>query len=161
MMTDFFFKLRKASVPVTLTEFLTLLEALNQRVTAHSVEEFYYLARAALVKDERYYDRFDQVFASHFKGLETLFDGLAGVSVPLEWLRKLAELTLSEEDQQLIEAMGGWEKLMETFAQRMAEQEGRHQGGNKWIGTAGTSPYGAYGYNPEGIRIGQDVSRHR
>jgi uncharacterized protein with von Willebrand factor type A (vWA) domain len=161
MMTDFFFKLRKASIPVTLTEFLTLLEALNQRVTAHSVEEFYYLARAALVKDERHYDRFDQVFSSHFKGLETLFDGLVGANVPLEWLRKLAELTLSEEDQQLIKSMGGWEKLMETFAQRMAEQEGRHQGGNKWIGTAGTSPYGAYGYNPEGIRIGQDQSRHR
>ncbi|HPF58172.1 MAG TPA: VWA domain-containing protein [Candidatus Competibacteraceae bacterium] len=161
MMTDFFFKLRKASVPVTLTEFLILLEALNQRVTAHSIEEFYYLARAALVKDERHYDRFDQVFASHFKGLETLFDGLIGATVPLEWLHRLAELTLSEEDQQLIESMGGWEKLMETFAQRMAEQEGRHQGGHKWIGTAGTSPYGAYGYNPEGIRIGQDTSRHR
>ncbi|HCB12548.1 MAG TPA: VWA domain-containing protein, partial [Gammaproteobacteria bacterium] len=161
MMTDFFFKLRKASVPVTLTEFLILLEALSQRVTAHSIEEFYYLARAALIKDERHYDRFDQVFASHFKGLETLFDGLIGATVPLEWLHRLAELTLSEEDQQLIESMGGWEKLMETFAQRMAEQEGRHQGGHKWIGTAGTSPYGAYGYNPEGIRIGQDTSRHR
>ncbi len=160
-MTDFFFKLRKASVPVTLTEFLILLEALSQRVTAHSIEEFYYLARAALIKDERHYDRFDQVFASHFKGLETLFDGLIGATVPLEWLHRLAELTLSEEDQQLIESMGGWEKLMETFAQRMAEQEGRHQGGHKWIGTAGTSPYGAYGYNPEGIRIGQDTSRHR
>ncbi|MCC9002217.1 MAG: VWA domain-containing protein, partial [Candidatus Competibacter sp.] len=116
---------------------------------------------AALVKDERHYDRFDQVFGSHFKGLETLFDEMIGAKVPLEWLHKLAELTLSEEDQQLIESMGGWEKLMETFAQRLAEQEGRHQGGNKWIGTAGTSPFGAYGYNPEGIRIGQDVSRHR
>ncbi len=161
MMTDFFFKLRKASLPVTLTEFLTLLEALSQRVTAHSVEEFYYLARATLVKDERHYDRFDQVFGSHFKGLETLFDEMIGATVPLEWLRRLAELTLSEDDKQLIEALGGWEKLMETFAQRMAEQEGRHQGGNKWIGTAGTSPFGAYGYNPEGIRIGQDSSRHR
>ncbi|MEI2772729.1 MAG: VWA domain-containing protein [Candidatus Competibacter sp.] len=161
MMTEFFFKLRKAGVPVTLTEFLILLEALSQRVTAHSIEEFYYLARAALVKDERHYDRFDQVFGSHFKGLETLFDEMIGAKVPLEWLHKLAELTLSEEDQQLIESMGGWEKLMETFAQRLAEQEGRHQGGNKWIGTAGTSPFGAYGYNPEGIRIGQDVSRHR
>ena len=161
MMTEFFFKLRKAGVPVTLTEFLILLEALSQRVTAHSIEEFYYLARAALVKDERHYDRFDQVFGSHFKGLETLFDEMIGAKVPLEWLHKLAELTLSEEDKQLIESMGGWEKLMETFAQRLAEQEGRHQGGNKWIGTAGTSPFGAYGYNPEGIRIGQDVSRHR
>ena len=161
MMTDFFFKLRQAGVPVSLTEFLTLLEALSQRVTAHGVEEFYYLARAALVKDERHYDRFDQVFGSHFKGLETLFDQMIGAKVPLEWLHKLAELTLSEEDKQLIESMGGWEKLMETFAQRLAEQEGRHQGGNKWIGTAGTSPFGAYGYNPEGIRVGQDVSRHR
>lgn len=161
MMTDFFLKLRKASIPVTLTEFLTLLEALNQRVTAHDIDEFYYLARAALVKDERHYDRFDQVFSSHFQGLETLFDQLIGVKVPLEWLHKLAELTLSEEDKQWIESLGGWEKLMETFAQRMAEQEGRHQGGNKWIGTAGTSPFGAYGYNPEGIRVGQDESRHR
>ena len=161
MMTDFFFKLRKASIPVSLTEFLTLLEALSQHVTAHSVEEFYYLARATLVKDERHYDRFDQVFGSHFKGLATRFDEIAGATVPLEWLHRLAELTLSDEDKQLIEAMGGWEKLMETFAQRMAEQEERHQGGNKWIGTAGTSPFGAYGYNPEGIRMGQDASRHR
>ena len=161
MMTEFFLKLRQASIPVTLTEFLTLLEALNQRVTAHSIEEFYYLARATLVKDERHYDRFDQVFGSHFQGLETRFGEVVGATVPLEWLRKLAELTLSEDDKALIEALGGWEKLMDTFARRMAEQEGRHQGGNKWIGTAGTSPYGAYGYNPEGIRIGQETSRHR
>ena len=161
MMTDFFFKLRQASIPVTLTEFLTLLEALNQRVTAHSVEEFYYLARAALVKDERHYDRFDQVFASHFKGLAAHFDDIIGAGVPLEWLHKLAELTLSDEDKALIESLGGWEKLMQTFAERMAEQEGRHEGGNKWIGTAGTSPFGAYGYNPEGIRVGQEQSRHR
>ncbi|TVR59967.1 MAG: VWA domain-containing protein [Candidatus Competibacteraceae bacterium] len=161
MMTEFFRKLRQASIPVTLTEFLTLLEALNQRVTTHSIEEFYYLARATLVKDERHYDRFDQVFGSHFQGLETRFGEVVGATVPLEWLRKLAELTLSEDDKALIEALGGWEKLMETFAQRLAEQEGRHQGGNKWVGTAGTSPFGAYGYNPEGIRIGQDTSRHR
>ncbi|MFZ1327132.1 MAG: VWA domain-containing protein [Candidatus Contendobacter sp.] len=161
MMTDFFLKLRQAAIPVTLTEFLTLMEALSQRVTAHDIDEFYYLARATLVKDERHYDRFDQVFGGHFRGLATRFDEMMGATVPLEWLHKLAELTLSEEDRQLIEAMGGWEKLMETFAQRLAEQEGRHQGGNKWIGTAGTSPYGAYGYNPEGIRIGQETSRHR
>jgi uncharacterized protein len=161
MMTEFFRKLRQASIPVTLTEFLTLLEALNQRVTTHSIEEFYYLARATLVKDERHYDRFDQVFGSHFQGLETRFGEVVGTTVPLEWLRKLAELTLSEDDKALIEALGGWEKLMETFAQRLAEQEGRHQGGNKWVGTAGTSPFGAYGYNPEGIRVGQDTSRHR
>ncbi len=161
MMTEFFLKLRQASIPVTLTEFLTLMEALNQRVTAHDIDEFYYLARATLVKDERHYDRFDQVFGAHFRGLATRFDESVGASVPVEWLRKLAELTLSEEDRQWIEAQGGWEKLMETFAKRLAEQEGRHQGGSKWIGTAGTSPYGAYGYNPEGIRIGQDESRHR
>jgi uncharacterized protein with von Willebrand factor type A (vWA) domain len=161
MMTDFFLKLRQAGIPVTLTEFLTLLEALSQRVTAHNVEEFYYLARAALVKDERHYDRFDQVFGSHFKGLETLFDQVIGAKVPLEWLHKLAELTLTDEDKALIESLGGWEKLMETFAKRMAEQEGRHEGGNKWIGTAGRSPFGAYGYNPEGIRIGQHESRER
>lgn len=161
MMTDFFLKLRRAGLPVTLTEFLTLLEALNRQVATHRVEEFYYLARATLVKDEKHYDRFDQVFGAHFKGLTTLFDEIIGATVPLEWLQKLAELTLSEEDKQLIESLGGWEKLMETFAQRMAEQEGRHQGGSKWIGTAGTSPFGAYGYNPEGIRIGQETSRHR
>ncbi len=123
MMTEFFFKLRQAGIPVSLTEFLTLLEALNQRVTAHSVEDFYYLARAALVKDERHYDRFDQVFGSHFKGVATLFDEMVGATVPLEWLHRLAELTLSDEDKALIESLGGWEKLMETFAQRMAEQE--------------------------------------
>ncbi len=161
MMTEFFFKLRQAGIPVSLTEFLTLLEALNQRVTAHSVEDFYYLARAALVKDERHYDRFDQVFGSHFKGVATLFDEMVGAKVPMEWLHRLAELTLSDEDKALIESLGGWEKVMETFAQRMAEQESRHQGGNKWIGTAGTSPFGAYGYNPEGIRMGQETSRHR
>lgn len=161
MMTEFFLKLRQAGLPVTLTEFLTLLEALNQQVTAHGVEEFYYLARAALVKDERHYDRFDQVFGAHFKGLETLFDQIVGAKVPVEWLHKLAELTLSDEDKRLVESLGGWEKLMETFAERLAEQEGRHQGGSKWIGTAGRSPFGAYGYNPEGIRIGQEESRHR
>ena len=161
MMTGFFLTLRQAGIPVTLTEFLTLLEALSQQVVAHDLEQFYFLARAALVKDERHYDRFDQVFSSHFKGMASLFDPLIGAKVPLEWLQKLAEPTLTEEDQQWIESLGGWEKLMETFAQRLAEQEQRHQGGNKWIGTAGRSPFGAYGYNPEGIRLGQDQSRHR
>ena len=161
MMTGFFLTLRQAGIPVTLTEFLTLLEALSQQVVAHDLEQFYSLARTALVKDERHYDRFDQVFSSHFKGMASLFDPLIGAKVPLEWLQKLAEPTLTEEDQQWIESLGGWEKLMETFAQRLAEQEQRHQGGNKWIGTAGRSPFGAYGYNPEGIRLGQDQSRHR
>ncbi len=161
MMIEFFYQLRKADIPVAITEFLTLLKALSQCITAHNIDEFYYLARASLVKDERHYDRFDQVFGAHFQGLTTLFDEMMGATVPVEWLEKLAELTLDDDDKQLIESMGGWEKLMETFARRLAEQEGRHQGGNKWIGTAGTSPYGAYGYNPEGIRMGQAHSRHR
>ena len=129
----------------------------------YDVEGFYYLARSALIKDERYLDRFDQVFSQTFKGLEATSgeDGVEPQEIPDEWLRKLAEKHLSEEDKKQIEAMGGWKKLMETLAERLKEQEKRHQGGSKWIGTAGTSPFGAYGYNPEGIRIGQSESRHR
>ncbi len=160
MLIDFFFKLRQAKIPVSLTEFLTLLEAMDQRVSAHSVDDFYYLSRAALVKDERHFDRFDQVFGAHFKGLEELFNEVIG-EIPEEWLRKQAELNLSDEEKQEIEALGGWEKLMETLRQRLEEQQGRHQGGSKWIGTAGRSPFGAYGYNPEGVRIGQDKNRNR
>jgi uncharacterized protein with von Willebrand factor type A (vWA) domain len=123
------------------------------------VDDFYYLSRAALVKDESHFDKFDLAFAEYFKGIESL----AGVEfdVPLEWLLKQAELNLSPEEKAMIEALGGWEKLMETLKKRLEEQKGRHQGGNKWIGTAGTSPFGAYGYNPEGVRIGQDKSRNR
>jgi len=160
MLAEFFYKLRDARIPVSLTEFLTLLEALNQRVTTHSVDEFYYLSRATLVKDERHYDRFDQVFGAFFQGREALFDDVVG-EIPEEWLRRQVELSLTEEEKRRIEALGGWEKLMETLRKRLEEQKGRHQGGNKWIGTGGTSPFGAYGYNPEGIRIGQDRSRHR
>jgi hypothetical protein len=160
MLIEFFFKLREAQIPVSLTEFLTLLQALAQRVTAHSADEFYYLARAALVKDERHFDRFDLVFGAHFKGLEQLFNQVIG-EIPEEWLRKQAELNLSDEDKRQVEALGGWEKLMETLRERLAEQQERHQGGSKWIGTAGRSPFGAYGYNPEGVRIGQDKSRNR
>jgi hypothetical protein len=160
MLVEFFYKLRDAKIPVSITEFLTLLEAMNQRVTAHSVDEFYFLARASLVKDERHYDRFDQVFGAFFQGREALFDEVMG-EIPEEWLRKQAENNLSEEEKRRIEALGGWEKLMETLRKRLEEQKERHQGGNKWIGTGGTSPFGAYGYNPEGIRIGQDGSRHR
>ena len=129
----------------------------------YDVEAFYYLARAALVKDERHIDRFDQVFSHVFKGLQAV-SGEGGVDVanlPEEWLRRLAEKHLSDEEKKLIESLGGFEKLMETLKQRLEEQKGRHQGGNKWIGTAGTSPFGAYGYNPEGVRIGQAESRHR
>ena len=160
MLTEFFFKLRQTDIPVSITEYLTLLEALDQHVAGFSVDDFYFLARTALVKDERHYDRFDRAFGAYFKGLEELFDAVIG-DVPMEWLRKQAELMLTEEEKRQIEALGGWEKLMETLEQRLREQKDRHQGGNKWIGTAGRSPFGAYGYNPEGIRIGQDESRQR
>ncbi len=160
MLVRFFHLLRGAGVPVSITEFLALLEALSRRVTGPSVEEFYFLARTALVKDERHYDRFDRAFGAHFKGIETAFEALVA-KVPDEWLRRNAELFLSDEEKARIEALGGWEKLMETLRQRLEEQKSRHQGGNKWIGTGGTSPFGAYGYNPEGVRIGQDGSRNR
>ena len=158
MFARFFLELRQAKVPVSLREYLTLLEAMKQNLAAYSVDEFYYLARAALVKDERNLDKFDRVFGHHFRGLETPAEPLA--EIPEEWLRKLAEKLLSEEEKKQIEAMGGWEKLTDELRKRLAEQKGRHQGGSKWIGTAGTSPYGAYGYNPEGVRIGQDENRN-
>lgn len=160
MLIEFFYKLREAKLPVSLTEYLTLLQGLEQQVAGYSVEDFYYLSRASLVKDERYYDRFDQVFSAHFEGLENLFNEVVG-EIPEEWLRKQMELQLSEEEKQRIQSLGGWEKLMETLRKRLEEQKERHQGGDKWIGTGGRSPFGAYGYNPEGIRIGQDRSRHR
>ena len=160
MLIDFFFTLRSAQVPVSITEFLSLLDGLRQHVAGRSVDDFYYLARAALVKDERHYDRFDLAFGKHFEGLEALFDDVLG-EIPLEWLERQAEKMLSEEEKRQIEALGGWDKLMETLKKRLEEQRERHQGGSKWIGTAGTSPFGAWGYNPEGVRIGQDESRHR
>jgi uncharacterized protein with von Willebrand factor type A (vWA) domain len=159
MFAGFFLELRQAKVPVSLREYLTLLEAMRQNLAAYKIEDFYYLSRAALVKDERNLDKFDRVFAHHFKGIESIGD--AGVELPEEWLRKLAEKVLTEEEKQLIESLGGWEKLMEMLQKRLAEQKGRHQGGSKWIGTAGTSPFGAYGYNPEGVRIGQDGTRNK
>jgi uncharacterized protein with von Willebrand factor type A (vWA) domain len=160
MLVSFFFELRQSGVPVTLTEFLTLLEALRARVAWVSAQDFYYLARTCLVKDERHYDRFDRVFAQVFEGAEKLFAQLVA-QVPAEWLKTLTERTLTEEEKRKVEALGGWEKLLETLRERLREQKERHQGGNKWIGTAGTSPFGAYGYNPEGIRIGQEGSRNR
>jgi uncharacterized protein with von Willebrand factor type A (vWA) domain len=160
MLVPFFFKLREAGVPVSITEFLMLLEALQARVADPSAEDFYYLSRACLVKDERHFDRFDRAFAAHFKGAEELFESMMA-KIPEEWLRRMAERTLSEEEKAKIESLGGWDKLIETLKKRLEEQKERHQGGNKWIGTAGTSPFGAYGYNPEGIRIGQHESRHR
>jgi len=155
----FFLELRQAKVPVSLREYLTLMEAMKQNLAAYSVEDFYYLSRAALVKDERNLDKFDRVFGHHFKGIETIGD--AGVEIPEEWLWKLTEKVLTEEERALIKSLGGWEKLMEALQKRLAEQKGRHQGGSKWIGTAGTSPFGAYGYNPEGVRIGQDGNRNK
>src|SRR5881398_4155853 len=134
------------------------MEAMQKRVAAFDIEEFYFLARATLVKDERHLDRFDRVFGHCFNGIETPADPQA--ELPEEWLRKLGERYLTEEEKAQVEALGGWEKLMETLRQRLAEQKGRHQGGNKWIGTAGTSPFGAHGYNPEGVRIGQEKNRN-
>ena len=160
MLADFFLKLRGAAIPVSITEYLALLAALDRDMCRFSVEDFYYLSRAALVKDERHFDRFDVVFGAHFKGMKALFDAVAG-EIPLEWLRKLTERNLSEEEKALVESLGGWDKLMETLRRRLEEQRKRHQGGGKWIGTAGTSPFGAYGYNPEGVRINQDGSRNR
>ena len=152
--------LRSAEIPVSVTEYLTLLDALSRRVAAYNVDDFYYLTRASLVKDERHFDRFDRVFGAHFRGMEELFDEIVG-EIPEEWLRLAGMSNLSEEEKKQIEALGGWDKLMETLRERLAEQRERHQGGSKWIGTGGTSPFGAYGYNPEGVRIGQDGSRNR
>ncbi len=160
MFATFFKELRDAKVPVTLKEYLTLLEALEANVAGQRVEDFYYLSRAALVKDERFVDRFDQVFGHVFKGLELMSD-VTTAEIPEEWLRAVSALYLTDEEKAKIEELGGWEKIMETLRQRLAEQKERHQGGNKWIGTGGTSPFGAYGYNPSGVRIGQKESRHR
>ncbi|MGU3359844.1 vWA domain-containing protein [Methylobacterium sp. M6A4_1b] len=159
MLLQFFTALREAKVPVTLREFLTLLEALDRDLAEKRVEEFYLLARTALVKDERNLDRFDRVFGTVFKGIETLGEATEPTAIPEEWLRKLAEKYLTDAEKAELRALG-WDKLFETLKQRLAEQRERHQGGSKWIGTGGTSPFGAYGYNPEGIRIGQDGNRN-
>jgi uncharacterized protein with von Willebrand factor type A (vWA) domain len=163
MFIPFFLELKAARVPVSLREYLTLLEGMEAGLATFDVEAFYFLARATLVKDERHIDRFDQVFSHVFKGIEALSGegGIDPANLPEEWLRRLAEKHLTEEEKKLVEALGGFEKLMETLKKRLEEQKGRHQGGSKWIGTAGTSPFGAYGYNPEGVRIGQHESRNR
>lgn len=152
--------LRQAGLPVSITEYLTLMGAMRANLAEYNVDDFYFLARATLVKDERHLDRFDRVFAEVFRGLER-DEGVPVTEIPEEWLRKIAEKTLTPEEMAAIEALGGFEKLMETLRQRLEEQKERHQGGNKWIGTAGTSPFGAYGANPEGVRIGQKESRNR
>jgi len=160
MLIPFFFMLREGGLKVSITEFLTLLEVLEKRIAGYSVDEFYYLARASLVKDEALYDRFDRVFSAHFKGIQDIF-GEDIVEIPEDWLRRQFERLMSDEEKAMIESLGGWDALMETLRKRLEEQEGRHEGGSKWIGTGGTSPFGAYGYNPEGIRIGQEGSRQR
>jgi uncharacterized protein len=159
VLAGFFLRLKHHKVPVSVREYLTLLEALKKNVISPSIDEFYYLSRTTLVKDEQNFDKFDRAFGEYFKGIEAIAG--AELDVPLEWLLKQAELNLSAEEKAMIEAMGGWDKLMEELKKRLEEQKGRHQGGNKWIGTAGTSPFGAYGYNPEGVRIGQERSRNR
>lgn len=162
MLIDFFFILRAARLPVSVTEYLALLEAMKAGVAGYTVDEFYQLSRTIMIKDESLYDRFDVAFGAYFEGVEDLAEKLFGTAeIPEDWIRKQAERLMSEEDKAQIEALGGFEKLMETLQERLKEQQERHQGGNKWIGTAGTSPFGAYGYNPEGIRIGQKESRHQ
>jgi uncharacterized protein with von Willebrand factor type A (vWA) domain len=159
MLIGFFLHLKSARLPVSTREFLTLLEALEARVVSLSLDDFYHLARTALIKDEAHYDRYDLAFATYFRNVDALFDIRA--EIPEEWLRKEFERLLSAEDKAKVEALGGWDKLMETFRKRLEEQKGRHAGGAKWIGTGGTSPFGAYGYNPEGIRVGQLASGNR
>lgn len=158
MLTEFFYRLRKVQIPVSLTEYLTLLAGLEARIAGYSIDDFYYLARATLVKDERFFDRFDQVFGDYIRGQQTIFEQVLG-EIPLDWLRKQKELNLTDEEKALIESLGGWDKLMETLKQRLEEQKKEHHGGNKWIGTGGTSPFGNSGYNPEGVRIGQATGR--
>ena len=159
MFVEFFLALKEARIPVTLREFLVLLEAMERKVVSFNVDDFYFLSRSSLVKDERNLDKFDQVFGSCFEGLEFGQD-LFETGIPEDWLQKLAERVMTTEEMAEIKSLGGWEKLMETLRERLAEQNKRHQGGSKMIGTGGTSPFGAYGYNPEGVRIGQNESRH-
>jgi len=165
MFLEFFLSLRKAGVKASLREFLTLQEAMQSGLADFDVDQFYYLSRVIMVKDERFLDKFDAVFAACFRGVlqpkPSIKPGVEAQGIPEEWLRLLAEKVLTEEEKAEIEALGGFEKLMETLRQRLAEQKGRHEGGSKWIGTAGTSPFGANGYNPEGVRIGQEKGRNR
>ncbi|MFN7751547.1 MAG: vWA domain-containing protein [Pseudomonadota bacterium] len=160
MLIEFLFALRAARLPVSLHEYLTLLEGLRQHLAWGSVDEFYYLARATLVKDEAQIDRFDRVFGEYFRGA-VAGDAPGVATLPEEWLRREAERLFSDEERRLVQSLGGWDALMETLRRRLEEQKGRHQGGSKWIGTAGSSPFGAWGYNPEGVRIGQAESRQR
>jgi uncharacterized protein with von Willebrand factor type A (vWA) domain len=159
MLIDFFCKVRDYKIPCTLRELLDLIRALEQGVVFASIDGFYSISRTKLVKNEAHFDKFDRAFADYFKGVASLELDLS--EIPEDWLKKHFENQLSAEEKAKIKALGGLDKLMKMLAERLKEQEKRHQGGNKWIGTGGTSPFGAYGYNPEGIRIGQDSSRHR
>jgi uncharacterized protein with von Willebrand factor type A (vWA) domain len=163
MFLPFFDGLRRGGVPVSLREFLTFLEGMKAGIATYDIEAFYFLARTCMVKDERNIDKFDRAFATAFEGLEAIPDSavMDAVDIPQDWLEKMAEKHLSAQEKAEIDALGGFDKLMETLKKRIEEQKGRHQGGSKWVGTAGTSPFGAYGYNPEGVRIGQDSSRHQ
>ena len=163
MYTNFFLDLKKFGVPVSIQEFLNFLNCLQTNLTEFEIEKFYFLAKTSLVKHEKYFDTFDQIFSSNFNGIEKidLEKFLDKMDLPSEWLEKLAEKFLSKEEMKQIKSLGNFEKLMETLKKRLEEQKKRHQGGNKWIGTAGTSPFGAYGFNPEGVRIGQQESRHQ
>ncbi|NHF72112.1 vWA domain-containing protein [Paracoccus xiamenensis] len=163
MFRPFLDSLRRQGVPVSLREYLDLLGGLSAGVTGENVDDFYHFARTALVKDERHIDRFDRAFAESFAGVEQIpVEALVDqIDLPREWLERLAEKLLTDAEKAEIEATGSFEALMDKLRQRLAEQQGRHQGGSKWVGTAGTSPFGAYGFNPEGVRIGQDASRHR
>lgn len=160
MLIPFFYMLREGGMKTSIIELLTLHEAMRSGLAGQSVDDFYYLARATLVKDESHLDRFDRIFGAYFKGVDDSLSDLMQ-EVPQEWLQRQAELMLSEEERELIRSMGGFEELMKALQERLEEQDDRHEGGNKWIGTAGTSPFGAYGYNPEGVRMGQHGSRNR
>lgn len=160
MFLDFFLLLKHDGIPVTIREYLTFLEALDEGIAEYNVDDFYYLSRTSLIKHEHHLDRFDLLFKYFFEGVEKI-DTEEYMKIPEDWLRKSFVNALTDEDKELIKSMGGLDKLLERLRELMKEQKKRHQGGNKWIGTGGTSPFGAYGYNPEGIRIGQDESRHR
>lgn len=163
MFLPFFHQLRKEGLPVSLREHLAFLEAMSAGLTTYDIDGFYFLARTILVKDERHIDRFDRAFSAAFKGAQSITDAeiLTAMDLPREWLERLLERTLTEAEKAEVQALGGFDALMETLRKRLEEQKGRHQGGSKWVGTAGTSPFGAFGYNPEGVRIGQDQSRHQ
>ena len=163
MFLDFFLKLKNSKIPVSIDEFLTFLGAIDLDFVQYDINKFYYLARTSLVKDEKLIDKFDVLFSEYFKSIEKINfqDILESSVIPKEWLKKLLEKHFTKEEMDKINSKGGFRELIEKLKKRLEEQKGRHQGGNKWIGTSGTSPFGAYGYNPEGIRIGQEISRHK